>query len=243
MSYSTINGVKIYVLHIRNGYEEREMHIRSMLAKLQMPFEFILKGDICDLNQNILDAYFTTPLMHGFCARASCSYKHLLAYQQIINNHLDGALILEDDIILHKDFPIIFNKCMDELKEMANTKAIISFEDSRLRFVPRSKRIRGKYLYEGKKDRMAGAYYITYDAAKFIVDYVSTHKFDRPVDLLHALLLQHNMITYYWCQPTIATQGSFTGRFDSSISDKKEYMTWLVWHFKLNYKKLLYDFR
>lgn len=241
--YSSIDVTKVFVLHIKHGYEYRAEHIQNMMSALRIPFEFILDGDIADLNEKILDAYFKTPMMHNFCARASCSYKHLLAYNQILKSGLDGALILEDDIILHHDFPEIFNKCMRELHLLKNDTAIISFEDSRLRFVPRSERVRGKYLYEGKKDRMAGAYYITKAAAKVIVDYVKSNKFDRPIDLLHAHLLDQNKITYYWCQPTVATQGSFSGKFGSSISTKKEYAASLVWLFKLNYKKLLYEFR
>lgn len=243
MNYLTTNNIKVFVLHIKDGYEERKDHMENMMSALHIPFEYILDGDISDLSQDILDSYFKTPLMHSFCPRASCSYKHYLAYQQVLSRNLEGALILEDDIILHHNFVEIFNNCMVELDRIKKKNAIISFEDSRLRFVPRSQRIKGKYLYEGRKDRMAGAYYITNNACRIIVNYVNAHKFDRPIDLLHAQLLQENILNYYWCHPTIATQGSFSGKFDSSISSKKEFAISLMWFLKLNYKKMLYEFR
>lgn len=126
---------------------------------------------------------------------------------------------------------------------MAIKDILISFEDSRLRFVPRSNRIPGKYLYKGDRDRMAGAYYISKGAAQQVMDYVEQHKCDIPVDLLHGLLIREIDFPYYWCQPTIATQGSFSGKFSSSLSSKKEFCIWASWKFKLNYKKLLYYFR
>ena len=45
-------------------------------------------------------------------------------------------------------------------------------------------------------------------------------------------------------QPAIATQGSFTGLFPSSLSTRySRLMTPLVWRLKLGYRKLLYRLR
>lgn len=116
----------------------------------------------------------------------------------ILENNWKGALILEDDIILRKDFTTVFNNCMHEYETMSVSDIFISFEDSRLRFVPRSQRVKGKYLYKGSKDRMAGAYYISNGAARRIMDYVSEYKCDRPIDLLHSLLIKQEGFPYYW---------------------------------------------
>lgn len=237
---------KVLVLHVKQGYEDRAEHIEKMMAELHIPFEYILDGDVSDFTPAILDKYFIINdmvKMYNSLPQMSCAYKHFLGYERILENNWKGALILEDDIILRKDFITVFNNCMHEYEMMSVSDILISFEDSRLRFVPRSQRVRGKYLYKGSKDRMTGAYYISNGAARQIMDYVSEYKCDRPIDLLHSLLIKQEGFPYYWCQPTIATQGSFTGKFHSSLSVKEKLGATVFWKFRLAYKKMLYFLR
>ena len=121
--------------------------------------------------------------------------------------------------------------------------SIISYEDTRLRFVPKSKRVGGKVLYPGDRDRMAGAYYINKKGAELIINELEKQAMDIPVDWYHAKLLHENKLKYYWCQPTIATQGSHIGTFKSSISIKDNLWITLKWRFKRFYKKWLYELR
>lgn len=237
---------KVLVIHVKQGYKDRAEHIENMMEELRIPFEYVLDGDVSDLTAGILDKYFKRDgvLRKGNCPpQLSCTYKHLLAYERILENNWKGALILEDDIILRKDFAAIFNHCMEEYEAMSTADILISFEDSRLRFVPRSRRVKGKYLYKGTKDRMAGAYYISNSAAGSIMNYISENKCSLPIDLLHSLLIKQEDLPYYWCQPTIATQGSFTGKFHSSLSIKEELGIKISWKLKLVYKKFLYFMR
>lgn len=199
-----------------------------------------------DISPSILESMFTGPSMKGRFPHTSCSLKHMLAYGEIIRQKLDGALVLEDDICLHNNFNEVFNQSMNELTAnpaLATTPVIISYEDTRLRFVPRSKRVKGKVLYPGDRDRMAGAYYINQSAAKMITEYVNQHKMDVPIDILHRKLLEAGKLTYLWCHPTIATQGSHNGMHKSGINLKKSSLTPLKWLIERLYKKMLYWFR
>lgn len=244
--HTNLNVRNVYVLHVRKGYEERKRHIESMLGKIGIPFEYILDGDICDLTDDVLDRYFCGGTMTGQYPFTSCSYKHLLAYKEIVNRNQEGALILEDDIFLQKRFVRIFNKSMEELRQYSAEHpgpVIISYEDTRLRFVPRSKRIKGTVLYKGDRDRMTGAFYINKEAAKLLIKYAETHKFDLPIDLTHCKLLREGHLTYFWCQPTVATQGSHNGILSSAINLNKSVFSPISWQLKLLYKKLLYFFR
>ena len=45
----------VFVLHVKKGYEDREQHIKAMLQKMNIPFSWILDGDIADLTPEILD--------------------------------------------------------------------------------------------------------------------------------------------------------------------------------------------
>ena len=120
----------------------------------------------------------------------SCTLKHFLAYEKILAENLTGALILEDDAILSKNFDGIFPRTIMEYESTClSENIIISYEDTRLRFVPRSQRTKGKYLYLGDRDRMARAYFINQQAARMILNEVKTNKCHLPIDLYHRYLL------------------------------------------------------
>lgn len=236
---------KVLVLHVKKGYEERARHIEQMLHEKGIEFEYVTDGDKPDITADILDHYFADQ-MHQVTAATSCALKHLYAYERILQNNWNSALILEDDMIFYKHFIPIFNKCMQECKERELPNIFISFEDSSLHFVPKSQRKKGILLYPAKRDRFAGCYYISRECAQLIINYVATHKCHLPIDLFHKDLTVKASLPYYWCHPTIATQGTHTGLYSSSISEqsaKKTNYRKYTWKIKLAYKKLLYWFR
>ncbi len=134
---------------------------------------------------------------------------------------------------------------LDSRADIDKNNVLISFEDTRMRWVPRSKRVKGIHLYLGDKDRMAGAYYITFGTAKRILELITLNKLSLPIDGFHEYLLKNNQLDYYWCQPTIAWQGSHNGKFLSGISVKnKTAFSQLLWKLKYFYKKnILYNLR
>lgn len=236
---------KVLVLHVKDGYEERARNIEKMLGDRKIPFKYVIDGDKEDITSEVLNCYFSGE-MCAVNAATSCALKHLYAYEYIIRHHLPGALVLEDDMILYDRFISVFNECMEECKERNLSNILISFEDSSLHFVPRSQRIAGLHLYTGKRDRFTGCYYISYDCAVLIMKYVYKYKCDLPIDRFHTALITRANLPYYWCHPTIATQGSHTGLYPSSISEassrKRSYRR-LTWKLKLIYKKMLYWLR
>ena len=237
--------MKALVIHAAK-LKERGENIDRMLRSIGMDYEFIREGDADDLTDELLDKYLKDGPedLHRKCPRASCTIKHFLSYEKILADGLEGALILEDDIVLHDDFMPRFMQSMEEYRRhYADQKVLISYEDSSLQFVPRSQREKGRMLYPGKKDRMAGAYFINCHAAKAILDRLAQQPTDIPIDCYHYQLLRKGVINYLWCQPALATQGSFTGQFRSSLSKKKDRMIVIRWWFKKNYKRLLYWLR
>lgn len=237
----------VYVMHMKNGYEERKMRIEQMLGSMNINFKYMLDGDISDIDDNTINKYFVGQTMVGRYPHTSCALKHILTYKKMIDAGIDGALVLEDDICLHRNFIKYFNQSIKEMDSYAKTHAdepvIISYEDTRLRFIPHSKRKKGVVIYKGDRDRMTGAYYINNRAAKLILHYAETHKLDKPIDLTHCQLLREKRLTYFWCQPCIATQGSHSGTFKSSINFSSGAMEHLMWKLQRIYKKLLYFMR
>ena len=106
--------ITILVIHVK-GNKEREAYIQKQLEKLDMPYHFILDGNIEDLTPEILDKYFSGD-MYGQYPRTSCAYKEFLAYKYILDHDMEGALILEDDIRLFRKFRPLFLQSLEEYK-------------------------------------------------------------------------------------------------------------------------------
>lgn len=231
---------RIFVLHVRNGYEARAIHVEHMMNRLGLKFEYITQGDVSDLTDVVMGRWFapTGELGHRSGA-TSCAYKHLLACKKILDENLPGAVVLEDDILLRPNFTKIVERSIRELPPDA--PAIINYEDSRLRFVPRSRRRPNHVIYIGDRDRYTGALYINAAGAKAVLDAAESRRMSVPIDIFHRRLLEAGKITYWWSHPCPATQGSFDGTFSSSLTDSHSKA--LVWRIKKAYRKLLYWFR
>ena len=238
--------MKVLVIHAAK-LKERGEHVDRMLRSIGMDYEFIREADLEDLSRELLCKYFAQgeKMSDSPLPRYSCATKHFLALERIVTDNLEGALVLEDDIVLHADFTRYFSQSIEELRSRyAQRPAMISYEDSSLQFVPRSQRKKGQLLYPGKKDRMAGAYYMSRTCAEAILADLRANKCPTTdADTYHYDLLKRGVIEYLWCQPALATQGSFTGAFRSSLSSKKDRMIEIRWWFKKNYKRLLYWLR
>ncbi|MCR4957838.1 MAG: glycosyltransferase family 25 protein [Prevotella sp.] len=236
--------MKTFVIH-PDRLKERGEHIDRMMKSLGMDYEFVNEGHDDNHIQALIDQYMKDgrEQLHRRIPRALCTLSHFLAYERIVADGLEGALVLEDDIALDNDFVARFEQSLKEYREHYADKSIfISYEDSALRFVPRSQRVKGQMLYPAKKGRMAGCYFINDKAAKAVVEQLKAERCDLAIDWYHNDLINKGLLQCLWCQPTIATQGTFSGAFASSLVKDPHFMR-LRWLFKKNYKKLLYWFR
>lgn len=196
-----------------------------------------------DLTPGVLDRWFAGP-MKCVQGATSCACKHLLACQQIVSRGLPGALVLEDDIVLSPRHEEVVRHTIAELP--AGEPAMISYEETRLRYVPRSKRRKGQYLYAGDRDRFAGAVYINSAAARAILSEAEKNGLDCPIDIFHRRLLNQNKLKYYWSHPCTAVQGSFNGLFRTGFDARRSANASakaMMWKAKRLYRKLLYFFR
>ena len=74
---------KILVLHVKKGYEDRQKHIEKMMKSWGYSFEYILDGDMDDLNQEFVHQCFTGE-MECISRANSVATKHLKAATAII---------------------------------------------------------------------------------------------------------------------------------------------------------------
>ncbi|MDE6669738.1 MAG: glycosyltransferase family 25 protein [Muribaculaceae bacterium] len=239
------------ILHVKKGYEARGKYAENMLGRLGIDFEFFLDGDVSDMNDDIRRKIFKGEMACSSPGVQSCSYKHLLAYHYILDKGWDGALILEDDISLRKDFCDIFNRSLNEYKSGCDPSrpTILSYDGSPLRFIPYSQRRKGQLLYPGPYDRCTGAFYINAAACRAFIDTAARDKIHIPVDKYHTYMMQLGILDYLWCEPAPAVQGSFNGTFPSSLTVRKKWLgkgraqRAFVWWLKTCYRRLLYRLR
>lgn len=237
--------MKTFVIHPPH-LKERGEHLDCMLRNIGLEYDIVNEGSDDALVRTYLEKYLRNGQeeMLRKVPRSLCTISHFLAYERILSEGLEGALVLEDDILLHKNFKRKFEQSIEEYqRNYQDQKIIISYEDSPLWFVPRSQREKGRMLYPGNRDRLSGAYFINHHAAKAIIDELRSKRCDRAIDLYHYQLIEEKVINYLWCHPTIATQGTATGAFETSLSVNKKHLRRLSWLFQKNYKLLLYWFR
>lgn len=222
--------------------------MEKMLGNLGIKFEYVLDGDRSDMNMDIVNRWFKG-VMNQINNESSCALKHLYAYKQIVEQNLPGALILEDDIFVKDNFISGINACLKEYWSKVNNglkPGLISFEDSSLKFVPESQKVKGQMIYKAPRDRFAGCYYVPYESAKMMLEYAEINKIGKPIDLWHTTLIEEIDQPYYWSSPTFASQGSHNGKFPSSISKgsfTRHVYQRFSWILKRAYKVLLYRFR
>jgi len=218
-----LNCDKVFVLHVKKGYEERRKHIENQMKLHNIDFEYILDGDIPDLNDEIFQKYFA-PNLHTHTHVPSITCKHILAYQAAVNNNYQHILIFEDDAILDKDFNNIFNQSINELnaRDDRNEPIIISYENSELKYFSNKDLAKGKLLYQTNKTRCAAAYLVNSAAAKLFIEDATTNKVNAIIDWWHNQLIDKGALKMLWCFPTIVEQGSHNGMFDSALDNKRK---------------------
>ncbi len=233
--------MKTYVIHVSDAYD-REKHMLNQLEGKDLDFSFITEGDKSDLNDAILNKYFKGK-MSTVSNATSCAYKHLLAYDKISKGDDDIAMIVEDDIRFYSNFPMI-KEILTEIEQRNIRNFMVSLEDSNLKYVPKSDRVKGKKIYQKNKGRLAGCYLMDKEGARNVLRYIEKEKTDLPIDWFHNVCANQNIINIFWSHPAIAVQGSLDGTIKSLI-DSKKFGFFRIISFKMQriYKKLLYTLR
>lgn len=234
---------QVFVAHVKTGYESRRKSIDEQFLRLNIDFQYFLDGDIGDISDHTKNRWFLPSLVAN-PKMMSCTCKHFLIYEQIVERGLQGALIFEDDIFLAKDFVRQYNLATRELfgrDDIAPGRAWISYENSTLRFPPKSALRPSQRLYRAEEPRCTGAYYIGADAAKGILQIANSEKAGLGIDCFVSKIAKRDdsPVDLYWCHPTIAEQGSMNGVFES-IDARRSATLWrkIKWNLDKYYKSI-----
>ncbi|MCL2389784.1 MAG: glycosyltransferase family 25 protein [Elusimicrobia bacterium] len=199
--------------------------------------DFILDGNQEEITQEVLDTAFSGGFRnvrkpngrdkHFNLGTASCTYKHMQALRDIVKNNIPYGVVFENDIILDKKFTDILFKAIAEIKERSLKNLVVSLEDTMLKYVPRSKRVKGQLIYPSPTGyiRFAGAYLFDLEYAKNMLNYVDTNGIDDVIDWLinNRQAQGGGYMGIYWLHPTIAVGGSVTGDIGSYFTNRRYY--------------------
>ncbi len=242
--------ITVFVLHVKQGYEDRARHMERTLAAHGIVFEYMLDGDMTELTPELQQRFFGsagTPTPHK-----SCAAKHLLTYEKIVRENIPYALIFEDDMFITKQFDRTFDSALREMMQRHGESEpfLVGFEATCMGFVPRSQRVKGQVAYPGRFLQCLGCYLVNKAFAQAILTAAETEKCTRPVDLWINEFRHKTddsgkgLFHLYWSHPVVAVQGSHMGKFTSSIGNPVRFpLKNLRRSLTFFYKKILYFFR
>ncbi len=98
-----------WVINLKRS-PERRRYITAHLHELGLPFELIEAVDGWSLTPQQLAAAYSAERAITYMRRelapgeVGCSLSHLKLYRRMVDENIDEALILEDDVIIHPDF-------------------------------------------------------------------------------------------------------------------------------------------
>ena len=225
---------KVYVLHCKRGYEDREVSINAQFAKQAIPFEYVQDWDISDMDDAVIERYFRRRLS---AVSMSACLKHFRAAEKVVENGYGRSLIFEDDVVLSRDFKAILARVVEESKKMAEDHAIF-LSNSGNYYTPRSRRRPGQYLYEAAHSRAADAYLVSGEVCRKRVEWLRENGFTLPIDHQFHVVDQALGIRTFWVEDPIAEQGSMNGLFKSAVEVKHAPVVQrLRWQLDKFYKK------
>ena len=107
---------KVIVIHAKH-LRERMVHMERQLRDWPGEVVYVTEADKDELTDELIDTYFVPGCeLYNKSGATSCAIKHIKACQYIVDHQLEGALVLEDDIVLHQGFEADFAKTIAEYR-------------------------------------------------------------------------------------------------------------------------------
>ena len=219
--------MKVFVLHYTKLKERRE-HIEQQLAKYDFDVEFITDYDKEDLTSEDLQL-FNTELVSP--AESSLIRKHIACYERICKYDLDYALIFEDDVTLVPNFKNKLDGYIEQLPKVWDLFFIgeggsckFHIPDSVIEKHPPGTNVFYKSNYSSSwggsgASRCADSYMVSNRAASRFLEYLDhpEYKIAKEADHLINEIALFTILKVYWAEPTLVTQESDNGKFQTSL--------------------------
>jgi GR25 family glycosyltransferase involved in LPS biosynthesis len=157
-------------------------------------------------------------------SQLAISLSHFYAYKQISEKY-DHGLIFEDDVVLSKNFIIRFKQYLSQLP--SHYDMLFIGDGCNLHIQPH-KLVPRQFIYEkglypttwggDGAGRCTDSYLVSKKCATQLCDYIDhlPYKISQNIDWWLNVAARDNQFSIYWSEPTIVTQGTQSGLFNSS---------------------------
>lgn len=223
--------VNIFIVHYKKLID-RKKYLQEKLKNYNIYFideydrEFVDKYDkIYFKNKNLwkerVDGIYKDDIKYRDLKNSEvCNYlSHLKAYKKILENNLEYAIILEDDVIINDDFDINLNDLINNIpKDYDCIFFGSSFKIKDLDYMTfETSTFVSDFLYKKElgTSRTADAYIVSNKAAKKLVDNIN--EIALPIDFSLTYFFRHLNMNIYWREPGFISQGSMIGKYRSSL--------------------------
>ena len=206
----------VYVITVSH-FKHRQARIERQLGELGLAFEYILDHDpdekIADDGIRISDSLPK--------ASRSCLKKHITAQIRLVNSGAKFGLVLEDDCIMLPRFKEIVDELTTRQMRNLPPRWLIFLGGADNRIDPRAFKFEGYELIE-KQLSTAEAYFIDRESCLLRLKWIAENIIHEPADHLLAGLDSHLGIRHYRTALPVATQGSITGEFKSTLDANRQ---------------------
>lgn len=203
----------IFVIHAASLAERRKL-IEAQLSALGLAHEFILDYDIGVIPEPLREQMFRTGSLSP--GQQSCALKHWRAHVLAEQRGLDRILVLEDDVMLARDFSAALQRALDE--DLAIAGPHVTFLGCGGHYyVPKADLEPGRLLYRRDQGKFADSYIVNRGAVKKRLQWIGEHGIEQPIDHQFEALDRETGTAMYWLEPPIVEQGSHNGQFRSTL--------------------------
>ncbi len=103
---------KVFVISLKDNNVQRRNNVVEQLSEIDMPFEFIdaVNGHDLDVGNDTR----ISPEAHAYRpGHLGCSLSHMVCYSKVLDENLDFAVILEDDLLIMSRFSHYLKRIFD----------------------------------------------------------------------------------------------------------------------------------
>lgn len=223
MSDSKINLPPIFVISLKRS-QDRRKSISSQFNSLGIPFQFfdaidgrqLSEGDLKSVNFQKAKELCGHDLSLG---EVGCSLSHIKLYEKCLEENIDEVIILEDDIMLKKDFLTVLTECFKkklsscEILYLFHGKAKTSFFYTKLYNEYKLRKVRSPSSHSKRFITGTVGYYVNKKAMRTLLDIA--YPVRMPADYLTGFI-QKSKLRCYFIEPNLIDLAGF----DTTINDR-----------------------
>jgi glycosyl transferase family 25 len=203
----------ILIINVKS-FVERRRHVEAQLARFSLRGEFVHEFDADEITADVDRRWFAGDQLNR--GQKSCSLKHVVVLQRVIERGWQHCLVLEDDVVLADDFPDGVRAALAETRDEPRPYVIYLGAGGNF-YTPASQRQPGRRIYPASKGRFTDSYIISAQEAALRLARVEAQPMTKPIDVVFDTIDRAAGIRFLWLEDPVVEQGSKLGVFRTSL--------------------------